>query len=347
MKNIVFILLSSILLWSCTDDDIDYGQTIKEKYKLDYPSYFPPITFDTIRYPLSKEGIELGRMLFYDGRLSRNNTISCGFCHIQENAFTHHGHTVSHGIDDRTGIRNAPAIQNVAFLKRFFWDGVHHDIIQLSISPISSYEEMDSSIGDIVNKLKQDANYLKMFQNVYGNQEINGERILGALGQFMVTMISSNSKYDQFLKGEIQLSTLENKGKQLFENKCSTCHEGTLFTDESYRNTGLYYDERYNDGGRYRVTLDSADFMKFKVPSLRNVELTAPYMHDGRYYTLDAVLNFYRNDIKDYPNLDESLKQNNRKGITISDEEKEALIAFLKTLTDNKFITNPAYAEFN
>lgn len=348
MKNIALIIISSLLLLiSCADDEIDFGQNIKEKFRLEYPNYFPNLTFDTIRYPLSKDGIELGRKLFYDGRLSRNNTISCGFCHIQENAFTHHGHNVSHGIDDRIGIRNAPAIQNVAFLNRFFWDGVHHDIIELSISPISSEEEMDSSIGEIVNKLKQDTYYIQMFQKVYGDNEINGERILAALGQFMATMISSNSKYDQFLKGEIQLSTLEQQGKQIFENKCSACHKGTLFTDETFRNTGLYYDSRYNDGGRFRVTLDSADFMKFKVPSLRNVELTAPYMHDGRFYTLDAVLNFYKNEVKDYPNLDDNLKQNNRRGISITEEEKVAIIAFLKTLTDQKFITNPAFAEFN
>ncbi|SFN43872.1 cytochrome c peroxidase [Algoriella xinjiangensis] len=347
MKNIVLLVCFTLNFISCTNNDIDRGIPINEKYELKYPSYFPSLTFDTIRYPLSKNGIELGRKLFYDGRLSRNNTISCGFCHIQENAFTHHGHNVSHGIDDRLGIRNAPAIQNLAFLNRFMWDGVIHDLAQQSISPISNEDEMDSSIEEIVSKLKNDTNYRTLFKSVFGDENINGERILNALGQFMAAMISSNSRYDAFLKKEGNLTDEEKYGMNLFQQKCSSCHNGALFTDETFRNTGQYYDAQYKDGGRFRVTLDSVDFMKFRVPSLRNIELTKPYMHDGRFYSLEAVLNFYDQNVENQKNLDPILKQNGRIGIPMTENEKKAIITFLKTLTDQKFITNPAFAEFN
>lgn len=347
MKNIVLLVCFTLNFISCTNDDIDRGIPINEKYELKYPSYFPSLTFDTIRYPLSKNGIELGRKLFYDGRLSRNNTISCGFCHIQENAFTHHGHNVSHGIDDRLGIRNAPPIQNLAFLNRFMWDGVIHDLAQQSISPISNEDEMDSSIEEIVSKLKNDTNYRTLFKSVFGDESINGERILNALGQFMAVMISSNSRYDAFLKKEGNLTDEEKYGMNLFQKKCSSCHSGALFTDETFRNTGQYYDVQYKDGGRFRVTLDSVDFMKFRVPSLRNIELTKPYMHDGRFYSLEAVLNFYDQNVENQKNLDPILKQNGRIGIPMTENEKKAIITFLKTLTDQKFITNPAFAEFN
>lgn len=347
MKNIVLLVCFTLNFISCTNNDIDRGIPINEKYELKYPSYFPSLTFDTIRYPLSKNGIELGRKLFYDGRLSRNNTISCGFCHIQENAFTHHGHNVSHGIDDRLGIRNAPAIQNLAFLNRFMWDGVIHDLAQQSISPISNEDEMDSSIEEIVSKLKNDTNYRTLFKSVFGDENINGERILNALGQFMAAMISSNSRYDAYLKKEGNLTDEEKYGMNLFQQKCSSCHNGALFTDETFRNTGQYYDAQYKDGGRFRVTLDSVDFMKFRVPSLRNIELTKPYMHDGRFYSLEAVLNFYDQNVENQKNLDPILKQNGRIGIPMTENEKKAIITFLKTLTDQKFITNPAFAEFN
>ena len=347
MKNIVLLVCFTLNFISCTNDDIDRGIPINEKYELKYPSYFPSLTFDTIRYPLSKNGIELGRKLFYDGRLSRNNTISCGFCHIQENAFTHHGHNVSHGIDDRLGIRNAPPIQNLAFLNRFMWDGVIHDLAQQSISPISNEDEMDSSIEEIVSKLKNDTNYRSLFKSVFGDESINGERILNALGQFMAAMISSNSRYDVYLKKEGNLTDEEKYGMNLFQQKCSSCHNGALFTDETFRNTGQYYDAQYKDGGRFRVTLDSVDFMKFRVPSLRNIELTKPYMHDGRFYSLEAVLNFYDENVENQKNLDPILKQNGRIGIPMTENEKKAIITFLKTLTDQKFITNPAFAEFN
>ncbi|MDM1074227.1 c-type cytochrome [Empedobacter brevis] len=346
MNKIILILFSLFILSSCNDDEIDYGKIIDEPYQLDIPSYFPKMTFDTEKYPLTKNGVELGRKLFYEGRLSRNNTISCAFCHIQENAFTHHGHTVSHGIEDRIGIRNAPPIQNLAFLNRYMWDGVIHDLAQQPISPITAEEEMDTTFPEIIKKLSGDSNYRKMFKNAFGDESISANRILSALGQFMASVVSKDAKYDQYVRKEADLTTLEKTGMQLFQQKCSSCHQGALFTDESFRNTGMYYDKQYKDGGLYRVTLDSADFMKFRVPSLRNIEMTKPYMHDGRFYSLEAVLNFYSDNVQNDKRLDPLLKQNGQRGIPMTDQEKKAIIAFLKTLTDYTFIHNPAYAEF-
>jgi cytochrome c peroxidase len=338
------ILLVFLNFISCSDEVMEPLEK-DEVYNLSFPSYFPEMTFDTSGNPVTKNGVELGRKLFYEGRLSRNNTISCGFCHIQENAFTHHGHTVSHGVDDRIGIRNAPPIQNMAFLKRYMWDGVIHNLNEQPIIPITNEDEMDSSMPEVISKLSSDPKYKKLFKSAYGDENITGDRVLKALSQFMVTMISADSKYDRVKQGRENFSSEEAKGMNLFQQKCASCHNGELFTDESFRNTGMYYNTQFKDAGRYRVTLDQNDWMKFRVPSLRNVEYTAPYMHDGRFYTLDSVLNFYSDNVEDNPNLDPQLNQNGHVGIAMNAQEKQFIIAFLRTLSDKNFISNPKFAE--
>lgn len=338
---ILFVFLSFV---SCSDEVIEPLEK-DETYNLSFPSYFPEMTFDTSGNPVTKNGVELGRKLFYEGRLSRNNTISCGFCHIQENAFTHHGHTVSHGVDDRIGIRNAPPIQNMAFLKRYMWDGVIHNLNEQPIIPITNEDEMDSSMPEVISKLSSDSKYKKLFKSAYGDENITGERILKALSQFMVTMISADSKYDRVKQGKENFSSEETQGMNSFQQKCASCHSGELFTDESFRNTGMFYNTQFKDAGRSRVTLDQSDWMKFRVPSLRNVEYTAPYMHDGRFYSLEAVLNFYSDNVEDNSNLDPQLKQNGHIGIVMNTQEKQFIITFLKTLSDKAFISNPKFAE--
>lgn len=338
------LIIAFLNFISCSDDVIQPLEK-DEAVNLQFPSYFPEMTFDQSENPITKNGVELGRKLFYEGRLSRNNTISCGFCHIQEHAFTHHGHTVSHGIDDRIGIRNAPPIQNMAFLKRYMWDGVIHNLNQQPIIPITDASEMDSSMPEVIAKLSKEDVYKKFFKQAYGDEIITGERILKALSQFMATLISADSKYDKFRMGKLNLSSDESQGMALFQQKCASCHSGELFTDESFRNTGMYYNTQFKDAGRHRVTLNQNDWMKFRVPSLRNVEYTAPYMHDGRFYTLEAVLNFYSDNVEDNPNLDPQLKQNNHIGIAMNAQEKQFIIAFLKTLSDKNFISNPKFAE--
>lgn len=339
------ILIVSFLGFISCSEEIIQPLEKDEAVNLQFPPYFPEMTFDKSENPITKNGVELGRKLFYEGRLSRNNTISCGFCHIQENAFTHHGHNVSHGIDDRLGIRNAPPIQNMIFLKRYMWDGVIHNLNEQPIIPITDANEMDSSMPETITKLNKDDLYKRLFKQAYGDENITGERVLKALSQFMATLISADSKYDRFKQGKENLSLEESQGMALFQQKCASCHSGALFTDESFRNTGMYYNMQFKDAGRHRVTLDQNDWMIFRVPSLRNVEYTAPYMHDGRFYTLEAVLNFYSDNVEDNPNLDSQLKQNNHIGIAMNAQEKQFIIAFLKTLSDKNFITNPKFAE--
>lgn len=341
----IFAALVCSVFTGCKDDFEGEAYIADQAYDLEIPADFPALAFDRDKNPVTVNGVALGKKLFYEGRLSRNNSISCGFCHIQENAFTHHGHPVSHGIDNRLGIRNAPPIQNMAFLSNYTWDGVSHNLDERSLVPITTDFEMDSSMPEVVGKLNTDANYKKLFKAAFGDENITGERVLKAISQFMATMVSADSKYDRVLKGKIAFTAEENEGYKLFRNNCASCHSGALFTDESFRNTGMYYNAQYNDRGRYRVTLDWNDNMKFRVPSLRNVEYTAPYMHDGRFTTLEAVLNFYSDLVENQPNLDPLLKKDGHVGISMNATEKQYIIAFLKTLTDQNFITNKAFAE--
>ena len=341
----IFAALVCSVFTGCKDDFEGEAYIADQAYDLEIPADFPALAFDRDKNPVTVNGVALGKKLFYEGRLSRNNSISCGFCHIQENAFTHHGHPVSHGIDNRLGIRNASPIQNMAFLRNYTWDGVSHNLDERALVPITTDFEMDSSMPEVVGKLNADANYKKLFKAAFGDENITGERVLKAISQFMVTMVSADSKYDRVLKGKTAFTAEENEGYQLFRNNCAICHSGALFTDESFRNTGMYYNAQYNDRGRYSVTLDWNDNMKFRVPSLRNVEYTAPYMHDGRFTTLEAVLNFYSDQVENQPNLDPLLKKDGHVGIRMNPSEKQYIIAFLKTLTDQNFITNKAFAE--
>lgn len=341
----IFAALVCSVFTGCKDDFDGEAYIADQAYDLEIPADFPALAFDRDKNPVTVNGVALGKKLFYEGRLSRNNSISCGFCHIQENAFTHHGHPVSHGIDNRLGIRNASPIQNMAFLRNYTWDGVSHNLDERSLVPITTDFEMDSSMPEVVGKLNADANYKKLFKAAFGDENITGERVLKAISQFMATMVSADSKYDRVLKGKTAFTAEENEGYQLFRNNCASCHSGALFTDESFRNTGMYYNAQYNDRGRYRVTLDWNDNMKFRVPSLRNVEYTAPYMHDGRFTTLEAVLNFYSDQVENQPNLDPLLKKDGHIGIRMNPLEKQYIIAFLKTLSDQNFITNKAFAE--
>ena len=196
--------------------------------------------------------------------------------------------------------------------------------------------------------MKNDPVYVKLYNQAFPDKQINSENMLKALGQFMVMMVSSNSRFDKFRRNESggNLTTEEQEGYAIFNQKCATCHATDLFTDNSFRNNGLPVNPALNDIGRYRVTQLDADVHKFKVSSLRNIELTAPYMHDGRFFTLEAVLNHYSSGMVNSPTLDPTLNNNGTLGIPLSSQEKTKLIAFLKTLTDNEFITNPRFAEF-
>ncbi|MEY2792591.1 MAG: hypothetical protein RJA76_583 [Bacteroidota bacterium] len=302
------------------------------------PKNFPSTIYSIASNPVTDDGFQLGKALFNDPLLSRNNTISCSECHNQAYAFTHHGHPLSHGIDGKIGIRNAPSVQNMAWQKEFFWDGGVNDLDLFPIHPIENPLEMDEKVDNILTKLRKTSYYPGLFKKAFGSEEINETRFLKALSQYMNSLISANSKYDKVMRNEGEIFTTDEKeGYNLFLNKCSGCHKGENFTDLSYRNNGLSVDSKLNDQGRFRITKRETDLYKFKVPNLRNVEASAPYMHDGRFATLEEVLNHYANGIQNSETVDPQLKN----GIALTEDQKRKIIIFLKTLTDNQFLTDP------
>ena len=338
MKNLLLGLGLWVLLMSCTDQT-DVG--------LDSPTFTVPKNFPNPAYALERNlitsaGVDLGRTLFFDARLSRDGTIACAECHSQSYAFTHHGHDVSHGIDGKVGNRNSLPIQNLAWSTSFFWDGGVLDLDLVPIAPIENPVEMDETIYKVLEKLRNDKAYPKKFKAAFGSEEITTARFLQALSQYMLTLVSANSRYDKYVRNEgVTFTADELAGKQLFVDKgCANCHSGELFSDGKFRNNGLSLTFG-TDLGRGRITEAQEDYYKFKVPSLRNVEKTFPYMHDGRFRTLEAVLDHYAEGVADTPNLDPLLKRNGQLGIAMTADEKAKVIAFLKTLTDEEFLKNP------
>ncbi|MBL0182145.1 MAG: cytochrome-c peroxidase [Chitinophagaceae bacterium] len=303
------------------------------------PTNFPEPVYHFNTNTVTKDGFELGRKLFYETMLSANNTISCGSCHIQTAAFTHHGHTVSHGIFDRMGTRNSPPIMNLAWNSSFMWDGGIADLDLQAVAPITNHLEMDETMPNVLNKLRSSPQYPALFKKAYGSEDITTTAFLKSLSQFMAMCVSSNSKYDSVMRhqGNATFTADELAGRELVKQKCGNCHQEPLFTDNSFRNNGLAI-SMVNDEGRYLVTQNSADRYRFKVPSLRNLAYTAPYMHDGRLLTLSAVLDHYTTQVQNTPNLDPLLQQNSTLGIPLTAEEKTRITAFLNTLNDRSFL---------
>lgn len=341
----IFLILLAFVVCGCSNDDDEY-QNLPLSFQV--PSNFPELAYDLNNNPLTQKGFELGKKLFYDGRLSSDGVVSCGFCHIQADAFTHHGHSFSHGVGDNIGTRNTPPIQNLAFQTAFMWDGATTHLDLQPIIPLTSPIEMNGSFSQIIAMMKADPIYVKLFKQAFSDGQINSENMLKALGQFMVMAVSSNSRFDKFRRNEPGgvLSQDELEGYAIFNQKCASCHATDLFTDNSFRNNGLSINPQIIDVGYYRVTELPQDKYKFKVPSLRNIEKTAPYMHDGRFYTLEAVLNHYSNGVQNNLNLDSSLNTNGTLGIPLTNDQKTKIIAFLKTLTDQQFLTDSRFAEY-
>jgi cytochrome c peroxidase len=345
MKKQILGLFILAFLIGCSADDAEY-ENIPLTFEV--PSNFPPLAYNLDNNPLTEKGFELGKKLFYDGRLASDGIVSCGFCHIQEDAFTHHGHSFSHGVGESIGTRNTPPIQNLAFQTAFMWDGATSHLDLQSIIPFTSEIEMNGNFSDALNMMKNDSEYTKLYKSAFADGEINSENMLKALAQFMVMVTSSNSRFDKYRRNEVggTLTQDEKDGYALFNQKCASCHATDIFTDNSYRNNGLTIDPAIDDVGRYRVTELPNDKYKFKVPSLRNVEKTAPYMHDGRFYTLEAVLNHYASGVKSTSTLDPILNNSGTVGIPLTGTEKAQIIAFLKTLTDTEYLNDSRFSEY-
>lgn len=341
MKNLTYLLVAIIFFSTIGCMKTDEGVPFTG---LQLPSHFPAPVHSMADNTVTKEGFELGRKLFYDPILSRDNTISCGSCHVQGSAFTHHGHDVSHGIDDQVGKRNALPVQNLLWQNTFFWDGGVHNIELISLNPIKNPVEMDENFPRALEKLRAHPEYPSLFKQAFGSAEINSERTLKAMTQFMAMLISADSRYDRYKKGTVQFTESEKQGYELFVQKCAGCHKGELFSDFTYRNNGLTSDFS-SDKGRYEISLLDDDIGKFKVPSLRNIAKTKPYMHTGSFYTLQDVLDHYSDGVKMSPTLDPLLQTGTKPGIEMTKEEKSKIIDFLNMLTDEGFLKNPMFAE--
>ncbi len=344
MKRIILISVSvlfagaSIFTACQPDPSFDPAKPIS----FEVPEGWPQPKYNFENNPLTEAGFELGRKLFFDPRLSRTNDVSCGSCHQPFSAFAHLDHDVSHGVENKLGTRNSPPIFNLNWHSGFFWDGGVNHIELQPINPIQNPVEMDETLDNVVAKLKADADYQQRFKAAFGDETINSQRMLKALAQFMGMLVSSNSKYDKYMRGEAggNMTSNELNGLNIFRSKCATCHTEPLFSDFTYRNNGLPANV-YNDSGRAVITNDPADLYKFKVPSLRNLKYTPPDMHDGRLLTLEQVLDYYTTGIHHSPTLDPALKD----GIQLSPQEKADLLSFLNTLNDEEFIKHPRFQE--
>lgn len=300
------------------------------------------------RNPTTIAGVELGKRLFYDPILSANDAVSCATCHRQAKAFSDGEALTRAGISGQPLQRNAPALINLAWQPGFFWDGGGYDLESQAFAPIKHPNEMGQKLDLLLRELKARPPYPELFLRAFADG-LTIPNIVRAIAQFERTLISASSRYDRHVRGEgVVLTAAETAGLGVFERRCANCHQPDFFTDHRYHNNGLdsVYpdDDEYLAWGRGRITRADADRGAYKTPTLRNIMLTAPYMHDGRFATIEAVLDHYRSGVRDSATLDPVLRHDGELGIPLSAADGEVLIAFLHTLTDHDFITDPRHA---
>lgn len=332
--------------------DVSYDGT---PYVLEYGAFPPPpLAPDN---PLTVQGVKLGRALFYEKALSLDGSMSCASCHRQEHAFTDTAR-FSIGVHGLPGKRQAMAVFNMAWNENnFFWDGRAELLRDQALKPIEDSLEMAETLQNVIQKLAARQDYRDQFKRAFGSEEIDPLRISLALEQFMNSIVSVDSRYDRFLLGQIQLTPSEERGRQLFFTEynpffpddsgadCAHCHVPRNFENDLYMNNGLESDVTMEDFGRELVTGDAADRGKMKVPSLRNIAVTAPYMHDGRFSTLLEVLDHYDHGLQPSSTLDPALANTMTTGLMLSDQDKADIIAFLGTLTDEVLLTRQDYSD--
>ena len=333
------------LLFSCLKEKNIELTNSPTPYVLNIPSNFPPFEIPD-ENPLTVEGVRLGRHLFWENRMSGDNSMSCASCHAPQYAFSDPSPS-SIGINGDSSKRNSMVLQNLAWSNDFFWDGSVITLEEQILLPVMDSTEMDESWSNFLNEIKFDNLYRELFYNAFGTLEPDSTHAAKAIAQFLRTMISSNSKYDKVLRYEANFTPDENAGFSSFNSltggDCFHCHGGILGTDLSYKNNGL--DEFPIDSGRGLVTLNPLDNFKFKVPSIRNIEYSAPYMHDGRFNTIDQVIDFYSTGIHaNSPNIDPLIEFASQGGVQLNPTERMQLKAFLLTLSDPSFINNPDFS---
>lgn len=352
---LTFFVLAAIMV-ACNKDDDETQKAIYDPtpYALDLGD-FPDPNLPADNKP-TVAGVQLGRMLFYEKMLSKDGSQSCADCHLQKDGFSDI-RQFSIGVEQLPGKRQAMAVFNLAWHKNgMFWDGRAPLVRDQAILPIQDPLEMNETLENAVAKLKTDKRYTDQFIRAFGDDNITPERMGLAMEQFEFTMVSNNSKYDRFLAGTESLTDSEERGRVLFfaefdpflgqkGGECFHCHGGFNFTNDQYMNNGLDEEANFTDEGRSKVTNNPADRAKFKVPSLRNIALTPPYMHDGRFTTLEEVIEHYDTGVKNSSTVDGLLFNNlNPGGLQLSAQDRADLVAFLKTLTDTSFLEDERFS---
>jgi cytochrome c peroxidase len=344
-KTSILLILAALILAQCNKDlpfaadavtDDKNGPT---PHHLKVPSGFPDYFLDADNR-LTEEGIALGKALFFDPILSRDRNVSCASCHAVEHSFAdpRKKSVGTHG--EETGFHSMP-IFNIAWMTEFFWNGRAKSREAQALQPVVNPVEMDMTWPEAVERIKEHAQYPAMFEAAFGEAEIDSNLVAQALVQYEMTLVSANTKYDRWLRGDDRFTAAEESGFQIFfdasRGDCFHCHNGILLTDNAFHNNGLDDDADLRLGLQ-EVTHEPADLGKFKTPTLRNLVFTAPYMHDGRYQTLAQVINFYSDSVQANQNVDVLMHFAFQGGVKLSDEEKSDLLAFLLTFTDSSFV---------
>ena len=316
---------------------------VTDKHPFYIPKHFPKPVYQFKDLPQGRLRFELGRTLFYDPALSRDSSISCATCHLQYTGFTHIDHPVSHGIDGRIGTRNSPVMINLAWNKFFHWDGGVIHLNAQAINPLTHPKEMDMDIVELLKRLNNSSFYRKRFYAAFGDSVITTPLLMRGIANFSVALVSANSKYDKvILKVEgVAFTDQEQRGYDLFQKYCSACHTEPLFTSHEFKKNGLELDPELKDLGRMGITERRADSLLFKIPTLRNVEFSFPYMHDGRIQKLKQVIEHYSSLPTGNKNVSKELKKIKK---PFTEEQKKDLLAFLKTLTDKEFLYNKDFS---
>lgn len=340
------LLLAGVLqVMSCTEAEPPPAAVHVIQYYI--PELSPTLRVAGFPQPerniLSAEGVALGKRLFFDPKLSANGKVSCASCHNPGLAFTDGVALADHGVSGKPLHRSAPAIFNLAWqTEGLFWDGGAHDLESLNFGPLTHPDEMGSDLDDLLLYLESVPEYKQQFELVFEETQIQSAYVSRAISQYVRSLISQDAKYDRWKRKREAFTELELKGYQLYQKKCSSCHSEGLFSDGGFHNNGLdkvYPDPPELEGlyqGKYRITSHPKDMGVYKTPTLRNITLTAPYMHDGRFQTLDEVLDHYQKGIQFNATLAPQLTE----GVTLNSLEREALKSFLATLTDTLFIQN-------
>lgn len=356
-KLLLCLLVTLCVIQACRKDKVGFQP---ELYELEIPSHFPEMIIPADN-PMTVQGVNLGRRLFYDVTLSKDNSISCGTCHSPATAFSDEKQ-FSIGVDGNKGTRNSMALVNLGWQKSFFWDGRVGTLETQILEPVPNPIEMHQSWKTTVGKLKAETSYRNQFYQAFGVIDFDSTHVAKAIAQFLRTMISGSSKFDVIYKKEnnLPLSDTEKKlwtkvtpaelgGYDLFKSlngaDCFHCHNGPLMQVQKFSNNGL--DAVFADIGRGNVTKNANDNGKFKVPTLRNIALSAPYMHDGRFKTLDEVITHYSTEIKKSATIDPLIEFANQGGVQLDEEQRFLLKSFLLTLTDSSFVTNPNFQPLN